>query len=424
MQTSDSPRRLEARNIRYLTYDTATFGIVQAGIVSFIAVYLVRLGAPNAVVGFLASAPALGAIFLSLPAAAWLEGRRDLVRIVVFTRVFLRLPLLFIAIVPFFLTGDALIWTIVALWTLTSFPAAIVNQAWTGVVAAVIPGNRRAQVNGNRWAFFSVVTAIAGAAFGRSLDLIVDPLNFQIVFAISFLAGWATIHFFAQIRMPDIPDDGEPTRPTRPPAPRLGDLVRMVRAYPSFMRFILTAFVYRIGLNLPVALMAIYWVREAHASNTTIGIQNTAANLTLILSYLIWGRLAVRRGHRIVLLLASAGTSLYPLATSFVTNELWLIPVALIFGAFASGIDVSFFEALLRSSPPERLQTFIGINASLANLVIFVAPIGGTLLANVIGIHAALIAAAVISLIGTGLFYSFSIAQEEKVPPARVMSAA
>jgi MFS family permease len=197
-----------------------------------------------------------------------------------------------------------------------------------------------------------------------------------------------------------------------------------MREYPPFLRFILTAFVYRIGLNLPVALFSIYWVREAHASNTTIGIQNTAANLALVVSYLLWGQTAARRGHRIVLLLASAGTSLYPLATAFVQQEIWLVPVALIWGTFASGIDVSFFEALLRSSPPERLQTFIGINSSLANLVIFVAPIGGTLLADLIGIHLALITAATIGLIGTALFYTFSIAREEKpavaVVPAEV----
>jgi MFS family permease len=424
MQTLDNPRRLEARNIRILSYDTATFGIIQAGIVSFIAVFLVRLGAPNAVVGFLASAPALGAIFLSIPAARLLEGRTDLVRIVVIGRIFMRLPLLAIAAAPFFLTGDALVWTIVGLWTLTSIPAAIVNQAWTGVVAAIIPASRRAQVNGNRWAFFSIVTAVAGAAFGRSLDLIANPLNFQFVFLVSFLAGWATIHMFAMLRMPEAPGDKALTPAIRPAPPRLTEYVQIVRAYPPFMRFILTAFVYRIGLNLPVALFSIYWVREVHASNTAIGVQNTAANLMLVVSYLFWGRLAVRRGHRIVLLLASAGTSLYPLATAFVRDELWLIPVALIYGIFASGIDVSFFEALLRSAPPERLQTFIGINASLANLVIFLAPIAGTLLADVIGIQAALIAAGVIGLVGTGLFYTFSIAQEERALAPPVASGA
>jgi MFS family permease len=405
---------LEARNIRYLTYDTATVGIVQAGITAFVAVFLVRLGAPNTVIGLLAAVLSIGAIFLSMPAATRLEGRRDLVRIVCIGRVFMRLPILAIAAVPFFLTGPVEIWAIVALWTLTSIPAAVVNPAWTGVVAAIVPPQKRPRVNGNRWALLSVVTAIAGAAFGRSLDLVREPLNFQIVFFISFLAAWATIHIFAQLRLPEVSANaGKSTFVGKPLSYSLGDYVRIVREYPPFMRFVLTAFVYRIGLNLPVALFSIYWVREAHASNTTIGIQNTAANLALVASYVLWGRLAARRGHRIVLLIASAGTSLYPLATAMVREEIWLIPVALIWGTFASGIDVSFFEALLRSSPPERLQTFIGINSALANLVIFIAPIGGTLLANLIGIHLALILGATISIIGTILFYSFSIAREE-----------
>jgi MFS family permease len=408
-----------------LTIDTATFGIVQAGIASFVAVFLVRLGAPNTVVGFLTAAPALGAIFLSVPAATRLEGSRDLVRVVCIGRVFMRLPLLAIAIVPFFMTGDVEIWAIVALWTLTSIPAAVVNVAWTGVVAAIVPPKRRARVNGNRWALLSVVTAVAGASFGRSLDLVGEPLNFQIVFLISFLAGWATIHLFAQLRLPEISsNDRTPALAVKPLSPHLADYVRIVRDYPPFMRFVLTAFVYRIGLNLPVALFSIYWVREAHASNTTIGIQNTAANLALVVSYYLWGQIATRRGHRIVLLLASAGTSLYPLATSLVREEIWLIPVGIIWGLFASGIDVSFFEALLRSSPPERLQTFIGINSALANLVVFVAPIAGTLLADLIGIREALITAGVISLIGTGLFVTFSIAREEPITASGVAATA
>jgi MFS family permease len=400
--------------VRFLTLDTATVGVVQAGIVAFISVFLVRLGAPNAVVGFLAAAPALGSIFLSVPAATRLEGRRDLVRIVCISRAVMRLPLLLIAIVPFFLTGDAEIWTIVALWTFTSIPAAVVNQAWTGVVAAIVPPSRRPRVNGNRWALLSVVTAVAGAAFGRSLDLVPAPLNFQFVFLVSFVAGWATIHLFAQIRLPDEAKASPSALPAaRRSSPRLGEYLTIVRDYPPFARFILTAFVYRIGLNLPVALFSIYWVREAQASNTIIGVQNTAANLALVASYLLWGQTAARRGHRIVLLLASAGTSLYPLATAFVRQEIWLVPVALIWGTFASGIDVSFFEALLRSSPPERLQTFIGINSSLANLVIFVAPIGGTILADLIGIRFALLLAATIGLIGTGLFYTLAIARDQ-----------
>ncbi len=417
----ESSWSLEERNVRILTLDTAIQGLIQAGIASFVSVFLVRLGAPNSVVGFLAAAPSLGAIFLSVPAAARLEGRRDLVRVVVVGRFFIRVWYLLIALVPFFLTGNAEIGAIVLFWTLTSVPAAVVNPAWTAVVAAVVPPRRRPSVNGTRWALLSVVTAIGGIVFGRTLDVLPSPLSFQVVFFASFVTGLATLVTFGQLHLPEAPVDPHPSgKPLRPSPLGLAEIVRLSRDYPPFTRFVLTSFVYRIGLNLPVALYAIYWVREAHASNTVIGIQSTAANLALVGSYLLWGRLAARRGHRIVLLLSSAGAGLYPLATGFVRDELWLVPVALIWGVFASGIDVSFFEALLRTCPAERLQTFVAINSALANLVVFLAPIGGTVLADLIGIREALFVAAAISLIGSGLFYSLAIAKEEAPTVPRV----
>src|SRR5579862_2098124 len=125
---------LERENVRALTLDTAVQGVIQGGIAAFVSVFLVRLGAPNVVIGFLASAPALGAIFLSVPAGARLEGRTDLVRIVNLSRLFMRLAYLAIAAVPLLWPGPAAVWPIVALWTLTSVPAAIANPAWTAVV--------------------------------------------------------------------------------------------------------------------------------------------------------------------------------------------------------------------------------------------------------------------------------------------------
>ncbi len=508
----EPPSSLERHNVRALTLDTAAQGVIAAGINVFVAVFLVRLGAPNALVGFLASAPALGAIFLSIPAGRYLEGRQDLVRVVNLSRVFIRLSYLAIALVPFAFVGDRAIWPVVILWTFTSIPAAIANPAWTTVVAKVIPPRRRPRVNGNRWAILSVITAIGGAGFGWMLDRVATPLNFQIVFVASFLAGIVSIYFFGLIRIPrddkaspdepashrsmkhpvfrgeaptgspehvhredakgakaeegmqnpeDRSENGDRGRPAassfplpdslfrvRPSrgalwaarlrgdglsfpkvrdAPSLvhgksgralsrilpiGEIVRMSRRYPGFARFTLASFVYRIGLNLPVALYSIYAVREAHASNTIIGLQSTAGNLALVASYLFWGQLAARRGHRIVLLAATAGLSFYPLATSLVVDAVWLIPATLIWGTFASGIDVSFFESLLHTCPSDRLQTFIAVNSAIANLVIFLAPIAGTVLADLLGIRFALVGAGAISLIGSTLFYILNVANE------------
>lgn len=408
------PSALERHNVRALTLDTAAQGLIAAGINVFVAVYLVRLGAPNAIVGFLTSAPALGAIFLSIPAGAFLEGRLDLVRIVNVNRFYIRIAYLAIAVVPFFFVGAGAIWPVVVLWTLTSIPAAVANPAWTTVVARIIPPKRRPRVNGNRWAILSVITAAGGAFFGWMLDRIATPHNFQVVFVASFVAGIVSIYFFSRIQMPDDPAGSKAgaLRPRARAVP-LGELAGLFRRYPSFARFLIASFVYRIGLNLPLALYSIYAVREAHASNTIIGLQSAAGNLALVGSYLVWGRLAAHRGHRIVLLAATVGLSFYPFATALVRDAIWLIPATLIWGAFASGIDVSFFEGLLHTCPPDRLQTFIAVNSALANVVIFLAPIAGTLLADLVGIRVALVTSAAISLFGSALFYALSVAKEE-----------
>jgi len=408
-----SPIKLEQHNVRCLTLDTAMQGFIAAGINVFVAVFLVRLGAPNDLIGFLAAAPALGAIFLSLPAGALLEGRHDLVRIVNLSRLGVRGTYLLIALVPFVIGGPAEIWAIVALWTLTSLPASVANLAWTTVVARIVPPLLRPRVNGNRWALLSVVTAVAGMGFGWLLDQVPEPWNFQTVFVASFVAGLVSIYLFSLIRLPGDPSEGATVRsPSLPPIPALSELIHGARRYPRFTRFLLAGSVYRVGLNLPVALYPIYAVREVHASNTIIGLQATAGNLALVASYLLWGRLATARGHRVVLLAATAGLSSYPLATALVHEATWLIPATLLWGIFASGIDVSFFEGLLDTCPAERLSTFVAINSTLANVVIFLGPIGGTVLANAIGIRSALVVAAALSLLGSLLFYVLAVAKQ------------
>src|SRR5205823_3897804 len=111
------------RNIRYLYLDMGWQRIILAGITTFLSVFLVRLGASPFLVGLLTSVPALVTIVLSVVFAPFLEGRRDLVRVVKLTRLGSRLCYLLIALVPFALTGDLVWlapWVIVAIWGLSA----------------------------------------------------------------------------------------------------------------------------------------------------------------------------------------------------------------------------------------------------------------------------------------------------------------
>lgn len=408
------PRTLEGRNIRYLTLDTAVQGIIGAGIGSFLAVFLVRMGASNTAVGLLTSAPALATIFLSVPGGAIAEGRPDQVRVTNLWRLPIRLSYLLVAAVPLVAGGETGAMLIVAIWTLTALPSAVVNPAWTNVVAETVPPDARPRVNGNRWALLSIVTALAGAAFGWLLDSIPFPLNYQLVFAISFLAGLVSIALFSRIRMPATSQAADAVRrvPRQGPLEVVADLAHSIREEGEFARYTLSTLVYRIGLNLAAALFPIFWVQDLQASDTTIGLRMMAGNATLVAAYFLWGRVAVRKGHRLVLILSSVGLSLYPILTALITTPDLLIPVAVVWGAFAAGIDIAFFEALLRTCPPDRRTSFVATNTAFANLAVFVAPLTGTLLADVLGIRAVLVLAGAISLAGAGLFYVMAVGRQ------------
>ncbi|MCC6629907.1 MAG: MFS transporter [Chloroflexi bacterium] len=405
LDAAESP--LERANVRMLTGDTAIQGIIQAGIGTFITVFLVRLDSPNWLVGLVASLPALGAVLISLPASRWAAAWSDPVRTVVTTRLWIRLTYLAIAVVPSLLTGLAASYAIAFFWGLHSLPAAITSLAWTAVVAEVIAPARRPLVNGVRWALLSVVTAVASALFGVLLDLIVFPLNYQIVFVISFVAGLVTLYTFSRLRMPTA------GTPVAPPRVALGllDLPRHLRREPAFSRYMVASFVYRFGLYLPVAVMPIFWVTELQASDTIIGLRTTAGHGMLVVSYLLWGYLAVRRGNRLVLLVSSAGLCLYPIATAVLTDAVWLVPVALLWGLFVSGIDVAFFEALLHTTPLDRRAVFIAIDSTVANAAVFVAPLLGSVLGDAIGLRPALLLSGVLSLLGTLLLTSLNVAK-------------
>ncbi len=62
------------------------------------------------------------------------------------------------------------------------------------VMTDAIPARQRPRLNSIRWAMLSVVSAVLAAAFGAMLDMIVFPLNYQILFLISFAGALLNLY--------------------------------------------------------------------------------------------------------------------------------------------------------------------------------------------------------------------------------------
>lgn len=397
----------ENQNIAYLTIDTAFQGLVMGGIFGFISVFVVRLGASNLVVSLVTALPSIVMALFSIPAGQLTERQVDLVRFTNRMRIFHRGSFLLVALLPFYV-HKWLAEVIVVVWAAKSIASALLQTSWMAVVSRMIPPVRRATVNGTRWAIVSVVTAVATATFGYILDKLPFPLNYQIVFTISFLGGVAGMYFFGKIRIPD----NVPVVRTKSKGVSLGQRLRayiQMMNVPAFVRYEIAASVFRFGLSLPMALYSIYWIRRLGASDLWIGWQATAGKVALIIGYIVWGRWISRQGRYLPLLICVAMLGLYPVLTGLVTDQKWLPLVAIVQGLFITGANISFFDTLLAVAPSEGQPNFVALNTMLASLMAFVAPLVGSSLSGWVSIPIVFFIAGGIHIAAALLFWRLKI---------------
>jgi MFS family permease len=140
------------------------------------------------------------------------------------------------------------------------------------------------------------------------------------------------------------------------------------------------------------------------ATDGQIGTVNMTLTLVMLVGYFLWPRISRRRGGRFVLLATTLGMTLYP-ALSAATPQIHLIILyAGIAGLFQAGLDLVFFDELMKTVPPEYSATFVALAQSMQYLSMIIAPLLGTWLADYIGLGGALWLSAGLRLLGFLLF--------------------
>ena len=393
------PRTQEERNARLLCVSTALIGVPSGGIVAFLPVFLARLGADSTLLGWLSSAPALIAMLSLLPGAMIAERHSDQVRVRVVCARLVRAAYLLCGIAPFILSTRLLPLALVGLWAIKTLPEAAGIPAWTAVMSQAISPQRRAQLNGTRWALLSLVSALSSAGFGLLLDRITFPLNYQVVFLISFVLGGLDPMAFARIKVP--PLERTEASLSRNLLQRLVAYFGPIIHHKPFLVLMVATVLYRIALNLPAPLFSLFWVNDLRAPDTLIGLRGTVGFSALVVGYTYWGRSANRMGHRKVLIISALGLAFYPVLTALSPTSVWLLPAAVIWGLTASGIDVGLFDLMLAIMPTKRQPLFAAVYSIMGNAAAFVGPLLGALLAMNTSVANALLIAGVAQLATT-----------------------
>ncbi len=217
------------------------------------------------------------------------------------------------------------------------------------------------------------------------------------------VGGLLSFIFSSRIRIPDNPPVIELAK--RPLRERIRGYFAGIWSNKPFRSFILKRFILLTGFSFAAPLFPLYYVRKVGASDAWISAYTMAATLSLIIGYFFWSNQSRRRGSRTVLLWTTLGISIYPALVALTTQD-WLIVVFSAFaGIFQAGVDLVFFDELMRRIPDDRSAVFVSFAQSLQYLSTIFSPLIGSTLANYLGLSAALIISAVIRLTAFMLFF-------------------
>jgi predicted MFS family arabinose efflux permease len=404
----------QRKNFVNVQIDAIGIGLANAAS-PFLPVFLTRLGASNTEVGLLTSMPGLTGLFLAILVGRFLQTRRNIVPWFSAARLMVVSSYAATGLAAFIVPERHLITTILAIWAFATLPQTAVNVAFSVVMNAVAGPNHRYDLMSRRWSTLGIVTAISVAVVGQVLDRIGFPLNYQVVFIGLSLGGLISYYFSSHIELPDAP---QPERQQKG-----GTLIRAGREYfglvfshKPFVRITLKRVVFMSGAMLGLPLFPLYYVRQLHASDSWIGFISTIQTAVLVVGYFMWPRQSRQRGSRYVLIWTTFGMALYPALVALTQRVELIAFYAGLAGIFQAGIDLVFFDELMKTVPPEYSATFVSMTQSIQYASAILAPMLGTFLADYIGLSGALLVSAVIRLAGALLFAFWNPAQPESVP--------
>jgi hypothetical protein len=398
------PSSPEARNERALYGEAIFQSISNAGALSFVSVFLVRLGAPSWLVGVYTSIPALMMILFALPGATYVQRQRSLVATVNRTRLLFRTGIGSLALLPF-LPGQVAAYALTAVRGLTAIPDAALVVAETTLYGQMATPKRRTRMLSTRSAILGLFSAAVGFLAGQWLDATPFPLNYQLLFATAFLSGLGSVWALSHIRLSETASE----MARRKPRLRLAEMVPLIRGAPSFARFLGAAFLFRLGMSLPSAVYPIFRVRVLGASDAWIGILFTLERGLSVISYLVLSRLVARERIRRWLWLGCVGMAFYPLTMSLArTPEMLLLPEVII-GLVSPAMNLFLTDTLLRVSPEDGRPAFVAANSLLSSLTGFAMPMLGTVLGDTLGIGVALWTAASLRFVGGLAFWALRV---------------
>jgi MFS family permease len=400
--TTPEIRRMNFRNVQI---DAVGVGLASAA-APFLPVLLARLNATSFQVGLLTTMPSVTGLILALAAGRFLQTRRNVVPWFSLARLIVLSCYALTGIIPWIVPRELVVPAVLAVWAAATLPQTVVAVGFSVVMNAVAGPQGRYSLMSRRWFTLGLTGVLTTAVIDEVLKRWTNfPVNYQAIFLGLSLGGLISYYFSSHIRLPDTAPPEQIVAAGKQSIRQGASMyMSLLRGQPAFVSFVSKRLVYLLGLAFAAPLFPLYFVHGIHATDDWIAKINMAYTIGAMMGYVLWTRVSRRKGARLVLLSATLGMSLYPALVAS-TGRVEIIRIyALAAGIFGAGVDLVFFDELMKTVPEAYSATFVSLAQSMGYLPTIFGPMIATIMGDWIGVAGALVVSGVIRLTGFGLF--------------------
>jgi MFS family permease len=262
----------------------------------------------------------------------------------------------------------------------SAFSLGIGTPPWYDMIAKVIPTQRRGLWSGLGHGLGALM-AVAGAYFvGYVLEGFPYPQNFVILFLVGFVIMMGSWGGLALTREP-------PSTTVKAHVSMLSylqQLPALLRRDRNYARFLISRTVAVLG-TMAGGFYMVYGIERFQVEGATIGFLTAMLVASQAILGLIWGMVADRQGHKLVLICGALLLMAAALTAWVAMSATWLAVVFFLLGAAISAELTSSLNIILEFCTPEDRPTYIGLTNTLLAPTLALAPIIGGWLATLTG---------------------------------------
>ncbi len=377
----------------------------------YYTLYLLSLHANNAQIGLVNTLNQLISAALSLPGAAIADRTGRYHRQALVTSVASRAMWLVMLAAPFLPGMQAKIWAVILGWTGTVGLSAFGNAGWTALTADLVPVRLRGGYFASRNIVMQLVRLASIPLAGQLINLIGEPLGYQINLGLAFVVGLAAMYFFRQL----------PEHRAPPATDRFSTLeaVRNIRGLPTLRNFMIAHAILQLGVMIGGPFINVYLAEDVGMNVGEIGLSSTFSVLASLIGMRVLGRVHDRRGI--------TPTMRWGLYVPFITlsylwvHGAWSAYLVSALAAFSwAGYNLGAFNLLLAASPHEHRPRYIAIHGTVTAIVGAIGPIVGGALLDAVGFAPVFTLSTAVRLAGFMLFFVLVREPEPDTEPEEI----